>query len=135
MTDANSVSTPADSSTQLTKPTNVNPTINAPYRQALGALMYLQLATRPDITFALNKCSQFATNFNETHWTAVKRIIHYIKGTSTYALTLGGLYENRNYLIELQGSSDVDWASDPNDRRSTSRYVFKINNHSILWQS
>ena len=135
MTDANIATTPADTSIQLTKPSESTPTINAPYRQALGALMYLQLATRPDISFALNKCSQFATNYIETHWTALKRIIRYIKGTTNYSLILGGSYEKRDQPIILQGSCDADWASDVNDRRSTSGYLFSINQHTISWQS
>jgi hypothetical protein len=69
------------------------------------------------------------------HWTAIKRIIRYIKGTINYVLTLGGSNENRNQRITLQGSSDADWASDPNDRRSTSGYIFLINKHTISWQS
>ena len=97
--------------------------------------MYLQLATRPDISFALNKCSQFATNYTETHWTALKRIIRYIKGTSDYSLILGGLPEKHNQPIVLQGTSNADWASDVNDQRSTSGYLFSINQHTISWQS
>src|SRR3954469_15021029 len=89
MTDANPVDTPSDVNVKLRKPTNENDTSTIPYCQAIGSLMYLMLATRPDIAAALNKVAQYSTNFDNTHWTGTKRIIRYVKGTKNFGLTLG----------------------------------------------
>lgn len=35
----------------------------------------------------------------------------------------------------LIGFSDADWAGDPNDRRSTSEYVFVMNGAAVSWKS
>jgi Reverse transcriptase (RNA-dependent DNA polymerase) len=44
------------------------------YRSVVGALQYATI-TRPDISFAVNKISQFKHAPTTTHWTAVKRIL------------------------------------------------------------
>ena len=132
MADSKPMSTPADISTKLIKPTtDKNPDV--PYRQAIGSLMYLMIVTRPDIAAALNKVAQFSTNFDQSHWTATKRILRYLKGTIEHGLTIGG--QSPNNTIELSGSCDADWAGDLDDRRSTSGYVFLLNDHVISWKT
>nr|AAT77072.1 retrotransposon protein, putative, Ty1-copia sub-class [Oryza sativa Japonica Group] len=40
------------------------------YSQIIGSLMYLASATRPDISFAVSKLSQFTSNSGDDHWRA-----------------------------------------------------------------
>ena len=134
MVDCNPTCTPADPSIKLSKPLENEIINDKPYQQAIGALMYLMLATRPDITAALTKLSQFAISYSSTHWTALKRIFRYIKGTANNTLVLGGLSGSTQPII-LKGSCDADWAGDTDDRRSTTGYIFLINNHAISWQT
>ncbi|ELR14659.1 uncharacterized protein ACA1_124810 [Acanthamoeba castellanii str. Neff] len=54
-----------------------------PYHQAMGSLMYLSQATWPDIVFAVAYLSKFMNGYDETHWMAVKHVIHYLKAMST----------------------------------------------------
>lgn len=56
------------------------------YRSAIGSLNYLSQCTRPDITFTVGKISQFLENPNDTHWSAFKRVVRYLKGTSDYGI-------------------------------------------------
>ena len=51
-----------------------------------------------------------------------------MKGTINYALT----YSN---ATEIEGHSDADWAGDPDDRRSTTGYVFTLNGAAVTWNS
>jgi hypothetical protein len=44
------------------------------YKSIIGALQYLSL-TRPDISFAVNKLSQFMHKPTTTHLTAAKRLL------------------------------------------------------------
>jgi heterodisulfide reductase subunit B len=37
--------------------------------------------------------------------------------------------------LQLKAFSDVDWAGDPNDRRSTTGLVVFLGNNSISWSS
>lgn len=137
LTKCNPSSTPSDPSTRLVKPNSTNKIAQeTPYRQAIGSLMYLMLATRPDISAALNKVAQFSNDYDSTHWIATKRILRYVKGTSEYSLALGGLSRrDKTETLTLTGSCDADWGGDLTDRRSTTGYVFLLNNHVISWKS
>ena len=97
-----------------------------PYREAIGLLMWAEVATQPDIAFAVPLLSQFLENPGEIHWKAVKRVMRYLKGTKNYKLTLG---INHNGLL---GYADADWVSQDH-RHSISAYIFQIDGESISW--
>ena len=81
MADANLVSTPLSKSIKLedTKEQADDPTM--PYAKAIGSLMYAAIQTRPDISFTVQHLSQYTTNLTQEHWTAVKHVLRYLKGT------------------------------------------------------
>jgi hypothetical protein len=63
------------------------------------------------------------------HFTAVKRILRYLKGTLQVGIsyTIGDL--------QLKAFSDADWAGDFNDRRFTTGLVIFLGNNPISWSS
>lgn len=83
------------------------------FRQLVGALQYLSI-TRPDISFAINKLSQFMHKPSQLHWQALKRIVRYLKGTIFHGLLL-----RRNDSLTLTGFSDVDSGGNQDDLTST----------------
>ena len=50
----------------------------APYREAIGNLLYLAGATRPDITFPVIILSRKHGSPTENDWKDVKRILRYL---------------------------------------------------------
>jgi hypothetical protein len=100
------------------------------YQQAIGSLTYAAICTRPDISAAVGALSQFMANPNSVHWTGVKRILRYLRGTVNHGLVYDGKGDT-----ELVGFSDADWAGDVNTRRSTSGYAFQLGNSTITWSS
>ncbi|KAD4178801.1 hypothetical protein E3N88_27392 [Mikania micrantha] len=91
------------------------------YRQMVGALQYATLS-RPDITFAVNKVCQFMHSPTENHWSAVKRILRYLQGTSDQGLLLSHqsitqlhAYTDTDFN-SLSAFSDADWAGCPDDQ-------------------
>ncbi|KAF5468349.1 hypothetical protein F2P56_012507 [Juglans regia] len=99
------------------------------FRSIVGGLQYLSL-TRPDIAFAVNKVCQFMHCPKAPHWTAVKRILRYLKGSINH-----GLFFKSRSNIFLQAYTDADWAGCPDDRRSTGGFAVFLGNHIISWSS
>jgi hypothetical protein len=129
MHEAKPISSPMASSTSLSKFQGTPLSDPSSYRSTVGSLQYLSL-TRPDIAFAVNKICQFMTNPTDLHWSAVKRILRYLKHTSHHSLFL---HKDSNFTI--QTFSDADWASSPDDRRSTSGYCLFLGRNLISWSS
>ena len=94
---------------------------------AIGCLTYAATATRPDISSAVGILSKFMSRPSREHWQGVKRILRYIKGTVDYGL----LFTTIDAHPILSGYSDADWGGDIETRRSTSGYVFQIQNNTV----
>lgn len=92
--------------------------------------MFLSIATRPDITFAVNKASQFLEQPTKANWNAVKRILKYLKGTTRH-----GLYFEGGSDTEILAYSDADYAGDVETRKSTTSYILKLGSSTIVWGS
>jgi len=63
---------------------------NVPYTNVVGSLMYVMLCTRPDICFAIGLVSRYQSNAGLAHWQDVKRIFHYLRGSSDLVLCYQG---------------------------------------------
>lgn len=101
---------------------------NVPYREAIGSLLYLAGATRPDISYAVNVLSRHQTNPTEGDWQMVKRVFRYLKGTKTLGLRYTG---ERN---DLQAYSDASFA-DCKGSLTTCGYVIKLFGDAITWRT
>jgi hypothetical protein len=101
---------------------------HVPYREAVGALNWAALATRPDIAFAVATVARFAANPGPAHWDAVKRIFRYLIGTRDLWLSYGET--NR----ALEGYADAD-GSMTEDRRAITGYAFLIDGGAVSWSS
>jgi len=72
------------------------------YRTIVGGLQYLAI-TRPDICYAVNRVCQFMASPTVNHWQAVKRLLRYLKGTSTHGLLFG-----KPAQLDIQAFCDAD---------------------------
>ena len=132
MADSKPVQTPLDNNVKLLKLIEDDDTFpKGEYQALVGSLMYAAIGSRPDIAYATQTLSQFSSNPGPAHWTAAKRVLQYLQGTQNLGITYGGGEE----LIKATAYSDADWASDPNDRRSISGYIFLIGDGPVSWSS
>lgn len=128
MSDCYPVSTPAVEGISLV-PNKREADNELDYRGLIGSLIYLVLATRPDIAWVVGKLSQFLNNPSSEHVTAAKRVLRYLKATKDQKL----IYTKQDE-VNLVGYSDSDWAQSIDDRKSTSGYVFKLSG-PISWRA
>uniref|UniRef100_A0AAV1TB20 Reverse transcriptase Ty1/copia-type domain-containing protein n=1 Tax=Peronospora matthiolae TaxID=2874970 RepID=A0AAV1TB20_9STRA len=120
MDECKATASPVDLSTRLVASSEAAK-IDVPFLEAVGALMHLMTATRPDIAYAVGYVSRFMENPQQEHWTAVKRIFRYLQGTKSH-----GLRFQPSDKIDFRGYSDANWAGDYADRKSTSGYAFVL---------
>lgn len=96
-----------------------DPVVAVPYKEAIGALLFLSTRTLPDISFAVSMLSRFAAATKEKHWLALERVMRYLQGTQSFGIVYGkGTFEAKLQLARLvHASGDADWASTAEDRK------------------
>jgi hypothetical protein len=137
-TDAHPCDTPMVTGVQLIRPDKSQPPSahiadwmqRTPYRELVGSLNYLAVATRPDIAYAVGKLASFLDCYRDEHWNAAIRVLRYLKGTQSLSLTLGSTSQP-----SLTGYSDSDYANCQDTSRSISGYCFSLGTGMISWSS
>ncbi|UYV60557.1 hypothetical protein LAZ67_1001510 [Cordylochernes scorpioides] len=99
------------------------------YQEALGMLMFLAVNTRPDIAYITSKFSQYSRQPKQIHWTAIKRVMRYLRGT----IDLGVKFERGKTGI-LKSYADASWST-THDGKSYGGYVLKLGEATIDWKS
>jgi hypothetical protein len=102
------------------------------YRSIVGGLRYLT-HTQPDITFAVGYVSRFMEDPREDHWTAVKRLLRYVRGSAGQGIVFPRSGDKRAQRLTV--FSDADMAGDIDGRRSTSGVLVFLGLAPISWQS
>ena len=105
-----------------------------PYRSAIGKLLYIALASRPDIAFAVTYLCRFSNAFDKSHWDAVKHVLRYLKGSIDQVIR----YERQESDVSTLAPSafcDADFAGDINTRKSISAYVFLFAGGPVSWNA
>ena len=138
MEDANSCQTPASST-----PLHLDQDGEAfnetwEYASIVGMLMYLASNSRPDIAYAVHQCARFTHCPRKSHAVGVKRILRYLKGTSTK-----GLFMKPMQSLNVNCYVDADFAGlwksenpqDPISVKSRSGHLITFMGCPLLWQS
>ncbi|XP_059277636.1 secreted RxLR effector protein 161-like [Lycium ferocissimum] len=103
--------------------------VTVSYLSAIGALIYLANATRPEIAFSINFLARYNYFPTRRHWNRVKHILRYLKGTSDM-----GLFYANNGSTNLVGYADAGYLSDPHKARSQTK-PFTCGGTAISWRS
>lgn len=101
------------------------------YREAVGALMYLMLGSRPDLSFSVSVLSRHLENPLKSDWIKAKRVFKYIRGTIDKCI----FYQYGYKPETLQCYSDSDYAGCIDTGRSTSGIVCMYSGGAITWSS
>lgn len=117
-------------------------THNKLYRSTIGSLLYIANWTRPDIglyianwtrldiALSVNLLSRHVSNLTTYHWEAIKRLLRYLKYSSDTCLCLEPRISKEPRLTCY---ADADWAGDVKSRKSTSGYIFFLNDSPVHW--
>ena len=122
------VRTPYDPSIHLKK-NNGSSVSQTEYAKIIGSVMFLMNCTRPDIAYAVSRLSRYTHNPGNEHWTALRRLLRYLKGTMDWCLHF------YKFPAVLEGFCDANWVTDNDEVSSTSGYVFTLGGGAISWKS
>ena len=98
---------------------DVNFIANVPYQSTVCSWVNAMIDTRADIAYAVGLAIQYLTNPRPLHWSVVKRIFHYLKGTMNDGLS----YSASSNLLVV-GHYDAHYARDIDTWRFTTGYTF-----------
>ncbi|KAD3336127.1 hypothetical protein E3N88_31646 [Mikania micrantha] len=129
MLNCNPTKWPMDSKLQLTKDEKGKEVNSTEFRRIIGSLRYLT-HTRPDLSYSVGVVSRFMQDPKESHLAAMKQILRYLKGTTSY-----GLKYYKGGDGQLVGYSDSSYGTDLEDIRGTTGMVFYYSGNLITWAS
>ena len=127
----NPVHTPMELGLKLSKAEDEREVDATMYRKNVGCLRYL-LHTRPDLSFSVGVLSRYMQSPRDSHGVAMKQVLRYLQGSVAF-----GLEFKRSIMKtpQLVGYSDSSYNVDPDDGKSTTGYIFYIDNSPISWCS
>ncbi|KAL0437395.1 UNVERIFIED_CONTAM: putative transposon Ty5-1 protein [Sesamum radiatum] len=110
--------TPYDSSVALFKNESGVSVAQVRYSQIIESLQYLANDTRPDISFSVSKLARYISCPDRPHWSALDRVLKYLKGTVSLAIHYG------TFPAGLEEYSDTSWIAKNSRSNGCSGYVF-----------
>jgi hypothetical protein len=131
MADCRPCDTPIDTAGKLSSETGtpLSAADASDYRSMVGALQYLTI-TRPDLQYAMQQACLFMHAPTTAHQALVKRILRYVRGSSSF-----GLHLRRSSRADLVAYSDADWVGCLDTRRSTSGFCVFMGDALVSWSS
>jgi hypothetical protein len=146
---------PTISGVKLVKnPNQATPKDIKAYQEQIGSLIYIITCTRPDLAYIIGLLARFMSNPSLEHFKALDHVWGYIsKYRSLGILYKGNPNPNPNpdlipkstkstkstksiaIPLSIEGESDSDWGGDFDTRRSTTGWIYTLNNSFIAWNS
>ena len=108
------------------------------YRSIVGMLLYLSTNTRPDIAFAVSQIARFSAQPKQSHATAVKTLVRYLKRTQDKGMILKptGTLDLELYVdADFCGLFKAEPDSDPNSARSRTGFIVMLSGFPLIWKS
>ena len=104
----------------------------------VGMLLYLATCTRPDIAYAVSQVARFSSSPKQSHVSAIKTIIRYLKRTIDQ-----GIIMRPDGTVNLDAYVDADFAGlhrhekdyDPTSSKSRTGYFLFLGNCPLYYKS
>lgn len=102
------------------------------YMQLVGAIQYIAVVTRPDISFAAAMLARYMSNPTSYLMKCGKRVLRYLSGTKDYGLSFT-MHNERE--LKLIGYADADFAGCNDTRKATSGMALFLNGCLVKWRT
>ena len=105
------------------------------FQSAVGQLMYIMLATRPDLAYPVGMLARHASNPSPEHEKALLHLAGYLGYTINKVLIYRKAPHQDPKPGLIEAYSDADWAGEEHSARSTSGMIVYKNNSAVCWGS
>ena len=122
------VTTPLQSGLRLHLPGD-SPTLDpTTYKRLLGSILYVAVATRPDIAFSCSYLARFSTDPRRVHYDQLLRVLQFLVDTVDHVIVFD---KNDGF----KGFADASLESCKKTGKSTTGYVLFYAGGPVLWRS
>jgi len=122
-------STPLPNNVPLVTDENGQELDSTKFLSVVGALSYIAIGTRPDISFSVNLLSRFAAKPGPNHWKAVYHLVNYVAATPDMRFNLNPMAMDK----PLKCFCDASWGGE--FAKSTYGIFVMFLGCPILWAS
>jgi hypothetical protein len=108
------------------------------YPSIVGMLLYLSINTRPDIAYAVSQVARFNANPKQSHATAIKTIVRYLKNTrhlGTVIQPTGTLSLDLYVDADFAGLHRREPDEEPTSVRSRTGFIILLSGCPLVWKS
>ncbi|XP_047172820.1 uncharacterized mitochondrial protein AtMg00810-like [Vigna umbellata] len=109
MTECNSTTIPIIANLKLTNQHDEKGVDASLYKQIVGSLRYI-CNNRSNINYGVELLSRFMNEPRQSHMSAAKHVLRYLKGTIDYSILFSKVASNLESTLEVW--SDFDWSRD-----------------------
>ncbi|CAI7842429.1 unnamed protein product [Closterium sp. NIES-54] len=93
------------------------------YQRKLGCLLVAAVTCRPDLSYSASQLATYLKRPEAEHMAELDRALHYLVSTPTIGLIY---YKSKTTTPKLIGYVDADHAGDPDNRRSRTGYIYRL---------
>ena len=101
------------------------------HRAIVGAILHVSVASRPDITCAINKLARCSQDPRQMHMDAAKRLIKCLVNAAGHRIA----YERKEDAPLVQACTDASHGSDKKTGKSTSGFFVEVCGGPVSWGS
>ncbi len=141
MMDCKPSETPMELKLSLEKASKDDPLANStsiPFRNVIGSIQYLVTGSRPELAFATNFHSRFLNGYTQQHWHYLKRVLRYLKATSSLKLCIDGVQARKvldeHKQLQITVYADADFHNE-SDGKSITGFVTYLNGQFVSGKS
>ncbi|CAI7855835.1 unnamed protein product [Closterium sp. NIES-54] len=93
------------------------------YQRKLGCLLFAAVTCRPDLSYSASQLATYLKKPEAEYMAELDRALHYLVSSATVGLTC---HKNGTTIPKLVGYVDADHAGDPDNRRSRTGYIYRL---------
>ena len=117
---------------QEKQPTEASKTL---YQRKIGSFLYADIATRPDIAFAVFKLSRFNQQPEKQHHEAADQVFYYLACTQDHCIRYGGSGDDSQDISLFLCASNASFGDNTIDRKSLQGYIMKLFGGPVAWRA